>query len=202
MSNIERFIRDNREGFDNLEPSRNVWDTIESQLGTTVQKKTPVVKMMWLKVSVAAALFIAITGTAIYLFNHKEDTTIPQVAQKTDQPKADSNKSAGVESNDPVVEDIDPQYGKMVAQFTSLIETKQGEIRAIEKDNPTLYHQFSGDIKKLDSAYQVLRNTLPANPNKEQLLQAMIQNLQMQIDLLNQQLLIIQKMKQSKIQKI
>jgi hypothetical protein len=56
MSNIERFIRDNREGFDNLEPSHNVWDTIESQLGTTVQKKTPVVKMMWLKISVAGGI--------------------------------------------------------------------------------------------------------------------------------------------------
>ena len=63
----------------------------------------------------------------------------------------------------------------------------------MEKDNPELFKQFAGDIKKLDSTYQVLRNTLPANPNKEQLLQAMIGNLQMQISLLNQQLQIIQQ---------
>jgi hypothetical protein len=85
----------------------------------------------------------------VYLFNHKENTITPQVAQNTEQAKPDSNKSTSEESNDPVVEDIDPQYGKMVAQFTSLIETKQDEIKAIEKDNPTLYHQFSGDIKGL-----------------------------------------------------
>jgi len=39
---------------------------------------------------------------------------------------------------------------------------------------------------------------LPVNPNKEELLQAMIYNLQLQIDLLNQQLNIIQKIKQAK----
>jgi len=39
---------------------------------------------------------------------------------------------------------------------------------------------------------------LPSNPNREQLLEAMIQNLKLQTELLNQQLLIIQKIKQAK----
>jgi phage shock protein A len=79
-----------------------------------------------------------------------------------------------------------------------MIDAKQKEIQAIEKDNPALFQQFSADIRKLDSTYQVLRNTLPANPNKEQLLEAMISNLQMQIDVLNQQLRIIQQVRQPK----
>jgi phage shock protein A len=83
-----------------------------------------------------------------------------------------------------------------------MIEEKQAEIKSIEKDNPELFRQFAGDIRKLDSTYQVLRNTLPANPNKEQLLQAMISNLQMQISLLNQQLQIIQQVKRPKTEKI
>ena len=90
----------------------------------------------------------------------------------------------------------------MVAQFSSLIEEKQSELKSLEKDNPELIKQFAGDIKKLDSTYQVLRNTLPANPNKEQLLEAMIGNLQMQIGLLNQQLQIIQQVKRPKTEKI
>jgi hypothetical protein len=43
---------------------------------------------------------------------------------------------------------------------------------------------------------------LNANPNTEQLLQAMISNLQLQIDLLNQQLAIIKQVKQPKSEKI
>jgi hypothetical protein len=48
----------------------------------------------------------------------------------------------------------------------------------------------------------VLRGTLNASPNTEQLLQAMISNLQLQIDLLNQQLTVIKKIKEPKTQKI
>ncbi len=194
-NNIERFIRDNREGFDNLEPSAQIWENIEAEIGP-VKQKTPVIKMNWFRWSLAASLLVAITVMAVYLFNQKNTTVTPQVAKQTEK------STRNPENTDPLVQDIDPQYAKMVSQFTTLIETKQSGIRSIEKDNPELYRQFSGDIQRLDSAYQVLRNTLSANPNKEQLLQAMIQNLQMQIDLLNQQLIIIQKVKQPKSKQI
>ncbi len=71
-------------------------------------------------------------------------------------------------------------------------------MKQLEKENPELYKQFVTDITKLDSSYNVLKRELPANPNREQLLEAMIRNLQVQMDLLNQQLQIIQQIKQSK----
>jgi hypothetical protein len=181
--NIERFIRDNREGFDAQIPGPKNWSAIEKQIGIA---KTParILSMNLLKWSAAAAIFIGILATGLYFFNQS------------------SASSSGSLAKDPVVEQIDPQYAKMVAQFSSLIEEKQTELKSLEKDNPELFKQFAGDIKKLDSTYQVLRNTLPANPNKEQLLEAMISNLQMQINLLNQQLQIIQQVKRPKTEKI
>ena len=61
-----------------------------------------------------------------------------------------------------------------------------------------MYKQFLGDMNKLDSSYNTLKNELPVNPNREQLLEAMIQNLRLQTELLNQQLFIIKQIKQSK----
>jgi phage shock protein A len=75
---------------------------------------------------------------------------------------------------------------------------KQNELRQIEKDQPELYRQFVSDITQLDSSYNSLKKELPANPNREQLLEAMIQNLQLQTELLNQQLRIIKQIKQAK----
>ncbi len=187
MTNMERFIRDNREDFDGLEPSERIWEQIASGMNKK-NKPAKLVSMTILKWSIAAAVLISIGLSALYFTNRKDDMATPEIA--------------GVNTNDPVVEQIDPQYGQMVAQFSALIETKQQELRSIEKENPKLYAQFSIDIKKLDSTYQVLRSTLSANPNKEQLLQAMIGNLQMQIDLLNQQLVIIQKVKHPVKEKI
>jgi hypothetical protein len=79
-----------------------------------------------------------------------------------------------------------------------LIEIKHEELKTLEKDEPLLYRQFSGDVQKLDSVYHSLKTQLPGNSNREQLIEAMISNLQLQIGLLNKQLSIIKKIKYSK----
>jgi hypothetical protein len=184
-SNLERFIRDNRESFDHLEPSGDVWDKIGTAIGQP-QKTTRVISMSRAGWAVAATLFLAFAGILGYqIFNRPVEPSIALGEKKTEIP------------SDSLVNLIDPQYGKLVSQFTTVIEAKQSELRKLEKDDPELYKKFAGDIQKLDSAYHLLRNTLNANPNTEQLLQAMISNLQMQIDLLNQQLIIIQKVKRT-----
>jgi len=186
-SNLERFIRDNRESFDHLEPSGDVWNKIGTAIGQP-QKTTRVISMSRAGWAVAATLFLAFAGILGYqLFNRQVESPSVTLGEKKTEVPANA---------DSLVNRIDPQYGKLVTEFTNVIEAKQVELRKMEKDDPELYKKFSGDIQKLDSAYQSLRNTLNANPNTEQLLQAMISNLQMQIDLLNQQLTIIQKVKQ------
>jgi hypothetical protein len=90
----------------------------------------------------------------------------------------------------------DPVYAKQIYHFREIIDLQQTELRQVEKEQPELYHQFAGDLHKLDSAYSVLKINLAENPNREMLLEAMIQNLQLQSDLLNQQLIIIKEIKQ------
>lgn len=179
---MERFIRDNRESFDIHQPGKRVWEALENDIRGG-KKRTPVVALKAFRWSAAAAV-VLLVALAAWLMNRPAGNTEGSIVATGGQ--------------DPIVAQIDPQYAQMVAQFNGLIEAKQKEIQSIEKDNPELFHQFSQDIRKLDSTYQVLRNTLPANPNKEQLLEAMIGNLQMQINLLNQQLQIIQQVKNPK----
>jgi len=192
-NNLERFIRDNRESFDHLEPSDDVWNKIGTAIGQP-QKTTRVFSMSRAGWAVAATLFLAFAGILSY-----------QLYQSSVKPEAvilGQQKTVVPQQGDSLVNQIAPQYGKLVAQFTTVIETKQEELKKLEKDDPELYKKFAGDILKLDSAYHSLRNTLNANPNTEQLLQAMISNLQLQIDLLNQQLTIIQQVKKPKSEKI
>ena len=115
--------------------------------------------------AVAATLFLAFAGILGYqLFNRQVESPSVTLGEKKTEVPANA---------DSLVNRIDPQYGKLVTEFTNVIEAKQVELRKMEKDDPELYKKFSGDIQKLDSAYQSLRNTLNANPNTEQLLQAM-----------------------------
>ncbi|PKK36562.1 hypothetical protein BWI96_11970 [Siphonobacter sp. SORGH_AS_0500] len=81
----------------------------------------------------------------------------------------------------------------MAFRYASLIETKRAEIKSIEGSNPQLYKEFAGEIQRLEVDYQNLRSELSQTPNQEEIVEAMIQNLQMQLDILNRQLQIIQK---------
>jgi len=188
--NLERFAREHRNGFDSADPSPHIWDEIAKKMENK-QNTTPVRSMKKKWWTVAACVALAVAAGAVYMNVQKSKpvpdiiAAVPETNQKTD--------------HDADIEAIDPAYAKQVAQFSGLIEEKQKELQSIRIEQPSLYEQFSDDIKRLDSTYHLLKHELPVNPNKEELLQAMIYNLQLQINLLNQQLNVIQKIKQSKI---
>ncbi len=185
---LDDFIRNHRDEFDSDLPSSQVWNKIDERLSSP--KKTKVVPINWMRWSVAAAVVILVGTATLYWFN--STPVVPQAVTVT----KDVNPAVVVDSN--LLNEINPAYAKELYHFTQLIELKQDELKQMEKENPELYQQFVTDINKLDSSYNVLKRELPANPNREQLLEAMIHNLQVQMDMLNQQLQIIQQIKQSK----
>ena len=190
-SPLEKFMRDNREQFDSEEPRPKVWAALEKELVSTEKKKGKVLAMKFLRFGVAAAVLV-LAGIGVFYLAFDKKTPDGTIVKET----PDSTPSAVAQ--DKLLEEINPTYAKEVYHFTQLIELKQTELKQIENDNPVLYKQFISDINKLDSSYYALKNKLPVNPNREQLLEAMIQNLRLQTDLLNQQLNIIKLIKQSK----
>ena len=83
-------------------------------------------------------------------------------------------------------------------QYTSLIATKRTELKTIAKSDPELYKEFSAEIAKMDSTYKKLNNDLATSPNQEDVLRAMIRNLQIQTDVLSQQLNVIEQFNEFK----
>ena len=187
MSNrLEKFVQDNRDAFDNEEPRQHLWRNLEQDLAEA-KKDERVFHLSFLRWTTAAAVVIMMVGMFYYMNRSTVDPTIV-VANTTPATSA---------TPDQVLNELDPTYAQQVVHFTQLIELKQNELKQIEKEHPELYKQFVRDINKLDSSYQALKLELPRNANRELLLEAMIQNLKLQSDLLNQQLLIIQKINQS-----
>jgi hypothetical protein len=187
---LERFVRDNRDDFDSYEPSKDLWKKIEVEVAkqqpTGKRLNGKVVKFGGARWGIAIAASIAILVTVGYgIFMYSQ---IPSDFVSFKLP--------------PVPPAYKSTYGKELVQFASLVEQKREELKALESADPQLYHQFDAELQALDKSYQSLKNDLPQNPNPEELLKAMVQNLSMQIDLLNQQLQIIQKIKEVKNGKI
>jgi len=221
MSNrLEQFVKENREAFDNYEPGPVVWHNIQQQLKKPAPKPGLVISMKALKWSAAAAV-IVVVATAAYFFGKNTGGTKPDVAgkpaNKTEQATPAIKKDSPLLTNDnqsqqqlastddntsskkdePVVA-ATTSYDEEMYHYTKLVELKQKQIVQLKKDEPLLYQKFAGDINKLDSAFHTLKKQLPANPNREQILEAMIENLKLQEAVLNQQLDIIKQINQAK----
>lgn len=178
MSNqLEKFINNNRDEFDS-EKMKIDWEKIKS--GVT-QKKTKFRRLWW----AAAASITLVISTMVY-FNHHENKPVVTAIQAVDLPPKE------------LTDQLDRTYTSQMDQFAILIEHKQNELRQNQKTQPELYKQFLNDNNRLDSSYKFLKSELSANPNKEILLDAMIQNLELKLDLLNRQLQIIKQSKNKK----
>jgi hypothetical protein len=183
-SKFEQYIHQHREDFDSEHPSPDSWQKLKAQLSGD---KKPIVKNLFLRSWLIAAAMTGVAALLVFTF-------IKSPGSSTD-PRAVTPAASG---NTELMNEINPSYAKEVYHFTQLIEIKQNELKKLQKADPVLYNHFIKDITRLDSSYNALQTQLPENPNREQLLEAMIQNLRLQTDLLNEQLLIIQKIKQSK----
>lgn len=176
MSNeLRKFIRDHREAFDDQEPSSKVWDKIESGINPGTRKRS-VIRPLYQWAMGAAAMLILATGVYFLVLQPRS----PEQPVVINEPETHTS--------------ITPE----INQFVKVIGMKQEELKMLTAGQPELYAKFSADLDQLDSSYIALKNELNQTPNQEMLLEAMIQNLQLQLDVLNRQLNIINQIKQSK----
>ena len=180
-SNLEKFVNRNRSEFDTEHPSNDVWKKIEQ----TIPVKKKEAKLFSLrdiyKFSAAAAvLCIVLTSVYfIYIRSQKNDSATVAEAGKNVSP----------------LKGITPEYAAEAKQVFNAIETRQEELKEATADNPELYKQFLSDLQLLDSTYTMLQKQAAVTPNKDVIMKAMLQNLQLQAELLYRQLMITNDIK-------
>lgn len=193
--NLERFVRDNREAFDDKEPPNSLWQKIENGLDKQLtgdeklSQATPFQQIhknpsrfgsqqtggFWAAINwrVAASVAVLLLAGSFLYMNHQYGVT-----------------------HQPELVAAGPSYAKEVVHYTRLIDDKRTELKQMTESNPALYAEFATDLERLERNYRTLKSELPQTLNQETLIQAMIQNLQLQINLLNEQLRVIQRIKQ------
>lgn len=174
---LEELIKTNRGQFDDLpEPGPELWKRIEKALqqkGTFAPKEAKTFSLGFvLRTAAAIILFMGICF-AVYLKR--------QVSRV--------NYAA-----------INPDYARQQVQYIDMVQEKRVQLKTFGQSNPELYQEFSAVIAKMDSTYKSLNKDLATSPNQEKVLQAMIRNLQIQTEVLNQQLEVIRRVDQLKNQ--
>jgi chromosome segregation ATPase len=171
---LENFIKHNRKQFDELEVPEGIWSGIENTLNEhdrlRSSKQPKIFNLKWIKV--AATITLVVTA-GLFFLQHQKNAV------------ADISR-------------INPQLAKQQYYYTSVIQEKQDELKQIRKEDPALYNEFSAEINHIDENYRKLKNGLSTSPNREETVKAMIRNLQIQIQILNEQLQIIDRVNQIK----
>lgn len=172
---LDDFIKSNREQFDDIDPTDELWQRIERGLprqtdNERVKKKTFSFGFV-LRVAAAAILIMGVCFIG-YI------------------------KLAGANVD---LAEINPQYAQQQAHYVSLVETKRSELKAVTRTDPQLYEEFDTEFSRMDSVYRRLKGELSASPDREKVLRAMIQNLQMQTQVLNQQLNMVEQYNKMKL---
>lgn len=177
---IENYINDNRDAFDDEEMKID-WESIRAGMA---QKKIRHRGRMisWLAAATVTICFFI--GALLVVKNESGKATAMEPAVELPSKE--------------LTDQVDPAYTLQMDQFAILIQNRQSELSRNRVSQPELYRQFLQDNNHLDSSYNYLKKELAVNPNKEILLDAMIQNLQLKLDLLNRQLQIIKQSKNKK----
>jgi hypothetical protein len=232
--NLENFMEQNKDAFNDYEPSAKLWDKLEANLKVSnvqLHQKAAVRKINMYKWVAAASVILLIGGSIFFLMQKNIDTVQPSFVKQNVETKPSepitaidtTNNSISTPQNKEekfiakqslenteekqkpskyIVEDEEMlAFNESKAHFAKLIAYKGNEIKKLAKNDPEVYKNFSEDIAELNETYKQLNKQLPKTNNKSALINAMIYNLQVQIDLLNKQLIILNKIETIKKKK-
>lgn len=169
---LEKFIKSHRVDMDHKEPRPDLWIDIANEISNESKQKNLTRSFVWWRA--AAVLLLLITSLLV-------------LEKFVSEPEGES-----LVMNEQLIE--------AEGYYINLINQKHQEVISLSKDLD-LGSDFSSEINKLDSMYSVLKVDLK-NGNEDNLVDAMILNLQLRIEILNQQLSIIQAIEDSKNEKI
>ncbi len=189
-TDFEKFVRKNREDFDDASPSDKVWKNIQRSIPVKKQERVFTIRDIYKWTAAAAVFFIALTS-AYFLLIRKYSHEIPTV-------KTESNESPSRLDN---FNSVAMEYAAEFKEASEAVENRQRELRSAVANNPELYRKFQSDLNTLDSTYRLLREKASQSVNQDVIIKAMIQNLQLQAELLGRQLMIIHEFKATKTSK-
>lgn len=166
---LKQFVESHRDECEIYQPREHLWDGVEERM----QHKRR--SALWQQLAIAASILLLVTcGTWIFIANR---SALPVAVTA---PELHS-----------------PIKGAEV-QFAAIMQLKDAELEKYCRPQPELCREFESDMAMLNKAYYQLKNEYAASASKETILQAMMTNLQMQMQLINRQLQIMESVKRKK----
>jgi hypothetical protein len=164
MDKLEKYILKNRDEFDLLEPSSDLWEKIKKR-----NEKTKTIQFNWKKNLYRAAIVIFIVSVTFFVqeYRHSSDNEINQSSQNN-------------------YDIIIPELKEVEDYYNSEVNRKMKEINKLASFNPEITQHIESDLAELDSIYIDLKEDLKENIDNEEVINAMINNYKIKLEILEE----------------
>ncbi|HEV8513647.1 MAG TPA: hypothetical protein VGQ59_10235 [Cyclobacteriaceae bacterium] len=155
---LEKFVEQNREAFDDQMPPENAWKKIENSL-PKISKQ-----IFWNSVSLWRAAAIIFFGLSAYLLISKNYS------------RPNKQEIAEIQG----FNDLETYYSSQISEKMEMVHRYQSSTGLTEDE-------ITQNLKKLEAMYLVLKDEMKRRPSQD-VRDALVLNLLVRIDLINQQL--------------
>ena len=174
---LEKFIINNRNEFDDLEPNPAIWNKI--------QKKEPkTIELNWTKILVRMAAMVVIFVSSYIFFDYTGKQNNNQELAKSRLENFEGES---------IYEDL------MEAEFyySSQIKQRKEEFYHLAGNNSPLRNDINIELSELDNIFRELKEDLNDNANNEEVVVAMIQNYRLKLEILEEILMQLEPAKEN-----
>ena len=162
MKSIEDTIRNNKDFFEDAEPSEGHLERFNRKLEKRFQINT-IKRSIVPYLLKAAVVTLLITLSSLWTWDHfiRTGSTRMTLGQ------------------------VSPQYKEVENYYVHQVNLMEGEIVNVDlKNNPAQKTMLMKEIKSMDSTYVSLQKELKANPNDERIINAMIEHYQTKLEVM------------------
>lgn len=183
---LKRFIEEHRDDFDLEMPDEAFRERLAGKINMPSAKSPLKPLPAWIKFGAAACGLVFISYIVLKL-----SATLPR------ETGPNFTRQYSLQA-DTLLQGIDPRSARQMQRMVREASQRESGLALLQKDDPELYQRFLNDLAELDSVYHSLREMLTHTPNHQQLIEAMEENLQMRLLLLERQNQIIQDINRNK----
>jgi len=192
---FEKYLQQNKDQFEKGSPSPRVWEKLQRDLIEHQAQRYRIIRMRRIGWSVAAAILICLSLVIMLVKTEEKDRVL--VLNNTNDSSIMKRKLAAeieLDSLDRVKGITDNEARRSLFHYSRLIESRQKQMAILRLVNPDLYISSQKVLIDLNQQYRRLQKQLSGSPDRQKVLKALIENLKMQEQILNNQLQLLEEL--------
>jgi len=192
---FEKYLQQNRDQFEKGSPSPRVWEKLQRDLIEHQAHRYRIIRMRRIGWSVAAAILICLSLVIMLVKTEEKDRLL--VRNNTKDSSIMKRKLAAeieLDSLDRVKGITDNEARRSLFHYSRLIESRQKQMAILRQVNPDLYISSQKVLIDLNQQYRRLQKQISGSPDRQKVLKALIENLKMQEQILNNQLQLLEEL--------